>query len=67
MSTTNTITGRRYAGWLRIGRGPWRKVCEADEYDACRALLDVQADRHQHSDVCVLFAGDNPNRRRIIR
>jgi hypothetical protein len=61
VSTSNTTVA--YIGWLRTGRGPWRRICTATtEAEASRQLFAAAA-AHMHVDLCVLPAGTDPNRR----
>jgi hypothetical protein len=53
-----------FTGWCRIGRGPWRKVLEADSEDRCWALLPGLAPVAQCRDLAVCPAGTDPNSRR---
>lgn len=55
-----------WAGWVRRGRSPWRKVCSATTQDgAWQALLS--GSHGAHADLVVVPIDHNPNERRTSR
>jgi hypothetical protein len=63
MTTTTVAPG--YVGWLRSGRGPWRRVADGLSTDAVLADLMSAADATAgtHKDLCVLPSGQTPSGR----
>ncbi len=55
----STNEGQAWAGWFRAkGSDRWDKLCTADTYQRCMALL-LEAQRGS-GDLVVLLAGEHP-------
>jgi hypothetical protein len=63
--TARAMTDAPWSGWHRPAAGrPWRRVCEAESWDACWAVLTASC---EGGDLTVLSAEVDPNARPTAR
>ena len=56
------VEASAYVGWLRVGVGPWRSVCEGASRDDTifELMRHAQTVAGSHKDLVVLAAGEHP-------